>query len=374
MALGQLEGIFEASSRVSIIATNVDGPITSFNKGAEKLLGYTRLEMEGRTNITSLHCPAELNKFAQQHTGIDKNADAAIFLKTIYSKKKFRNFEWLYIRKNGSKFPVQIAVTDIKENGEIVGFLCIATDISKLKNAEAELSSVMILTQEQNARLKNFAHIVSHNLRSHSSNLGMLLDLFKKDHPEFENDMIIGLLDKASGNLAETIEHLNEVVLVNTTVNETLKSVSLNTSLEKVIESVSAIIKRDNVKILNKLNEDTHVKGIPAYIESILLNFITNAIKYRSPERDAEVSLYSENSEEFIKLTIEDNGLGIDLKKHGRKLFGMYKTFHQHKDSRGIGLFMTKNQIEAIGGKVEVESKPNEGTKFIIYLKKHEES
>ena len=249
-----------------------------------------------------------------------------------------------------------------------------ATNISKLKNTEAELSNIMILTQEQNARLKNFAHIVSHNLRSHSSNLGMLLDLFKKDHPELVEDTIISLLDRASDNLAETIEHLNEVVLVNTTVSDNLKPVCINQSLEKVIDSLSAIIRRENVKIQNNVAKESFIKGIPAYIESILLNFITNAIKYRSQEREAEVNIYTEESSEYIKLIIEDNGLGIDLKKNGRKLFGMYKTFHQHKDSRGIGLFITKNQIEALGGKVEVESIINQGTKFKIYLKKHEES
>ena len=374
LALGQLEGIFEASSQVSIIATDIYGTITSFNKGSEKLLGFSREEMEGKMKISTLHSSKQLKHFAKK-TGVDLNdLHHGIVSKTVNPDKIFKDHNWKYVRKSGSKFPVQLAVTAIKENGEIIGYLYMATNISKLKNTEAELSNIMILTQEQNARLKNFAHIVSHNLRSHSSNLGMLLDLFKKDHPELVEDTIISLLDRASDNLAETIEHLNEVVLVNTTVSDNLKPVCINQSLEKVIDSLSAIIRRENVEIQNNVAKESFVKGIPAYIESILLNFITNAIKYRSQEREAEVNIYTEESSEYIKLIIEDNGLGIDLKKNGRKLFGMYKTFHQHKDSRGIGLFITKNQIEALGGKVEVESVINQGTKFKIYLIKHEES
>lgn len=67
-------------------------------------------------------------------------------------------------------------------------------------------------------------------------------------------------------------------------------------------------------------------------------------------------------------LNFQDNGLGIDLEKHGEKLFGMYKTFHQHPDSRGVGLFITRNQVESMGGKIEVSSTVNVGTTFSIHL------
>jgi sensor histidine kinase regulating citrate/malate metabolism len=76
---------------------------------------------------------------------------------------------------------------------------------------------------------------------------------------------------------------------------------------------------------------------------------------------------------DFVVLDIKDNGLGIDLKKHKAKLFGMYKTFHNNKEARGIGLFITKNQVEAMGGKIEVESTVNKGTTFKIYMK-HEKN
>ena len=104
-----------------------------------------------------------------------------------------------------------------------------------------------------------------------------------------------------------------------------------------------------------------------------ILNFTTNAIKYRSEERDSFVKFSCKKQDKYLVLSIEDNGMGIDLKRNQGKIFGMYKTFHRHQDSRGIGLFLSKNQIEAMGGKVSVTSKVDEGTIFNIYFK-HEKN
>ena len=101
-------------------------------------------------------------------------------------------------------------------------------------------------------------------------------------------------------------------------------------------------------------------------MESVLLNFTTNAIKYAHPERSPiiEFGFAIENGRKV--LTISDNGLGIDLDRHGELLFGLYKTFHKRQDAQGIGLYITKNQIEAMKGKVVVSSKVGEGTTFKI--------
>jgi signal transduction histidine kinase len=107
---------------------------------------------------------------------------------------------------------------------------------------------------------------------------------------------------------------------------------------------------------------------VPTYIDSILRNFITNAVKYRSLDRNPIVQLSAKSENGYTILSITDNGLGIDLKKYGAKLFGMYKTFHDRKDARGIGLYITKNQIEAMNGKVTATSEIGKGTTFKIYF------
>ena len=112
-----------------------------------------------------------------------------------------------------------------------------------------------------------------------------------------------------------------------------------------------------------------YVNVVPSYLESILLNLMTNAIKYRSADRDPQIRLSAETEGDYTVLSVQDNGIGIDLDTHGKKLFGMYKTFHSNKDARGLGLFITKTQVEAMGGKIVVDSKPNEGSTFKIYFK-----
>lgn len=129
---------------------------------------------------------------------------------------------------------------------------------------------------------------------------------------------------------------------------------------------------KQNITITNEVNQDTAVKAIPAYLDSIVMNLITNAIKYSSEERNSYLKIQAEKTDKYIILKFIDNGLGIDLKKHEKKLFGMYKTFHNHADSRGIGLFITKNQIESMNGKIEVNSEINIGTTFKIYLEYEE--
>ena len=308
------------------------------------MLGYTQTEVSQQLNITSIHVSNELESFSNNLFSDYENYDLPEFLKKISNSKKFKNNDWTYVRKDGTEFPVQLAITAISENGENTGYLFMAIDITNLKLVQEELSSVMTITQEQNARLKNFAHIVSHNLRSHSSNIGMLLDLSMSDYPELKKNEIFSHLNNASNNLAETIKHLNEVTLINTAVEENLDAVNLYKSVENITHSITAIAASQSVDIHNNIAEDIHVLGVPAYIDSILLNFMTNAVKYSSTEKDSFVKLSARILDDgFVQIDIEDNGLGIDLKKHRRKLFGMYKTFHKNKDSRGIGLFITKN-------------------------------
>jgi len=130
--------------------------------------------------------------------------------------------------------------------------------------------------------------------------------------------------------------------------------------------SISSLLIEADVDLILDISPEQTIETNPAYFESIFLNFITNGIKYRSKERKPFIKIsykVMNNNSVFI---VEDNGLGMDMNKVGDKLFGMYKTFHHNSDAKGIGLFITKSQIEALKGKIEVESEQNIGTKFKI--------
>jgi len=104
------------------------------------------------------------------------------------------------------------------------------------------------------------------------------------------------------------------------------------------------------------------------YLESALTNLISNSLKYQSPERSPVIRIASSRIGNKVHLSLSDNGLGIDLKLHQSNLFKIRKTFHKHKDAKGFGLFMTKTQVEAMGGRIWAESEPNKGSTFVIEI------
>ena len=152
-------------------------------------------------------------------------------------------------------------------------------------------------------------------------------------------------------------------------MSSTLTSQNLLKRVQNAMKIVGPLVKKNGATIHLAVDANINVLAVHAYLESIILNLITNAIKYQSPERLPELNITSGRKGEYAFLSFEDNGLGIDLDRHGSKLFGMYKTFHNHPEARGIGLFISKNQIEAMGGWIEVESTLNQGTKFTTYFR-----
>ncbi len=256
----------------------------------------------------------------------------------------------------------------IDNNGKANGLVGISIDITDIKQKEADLHDLVNVTSLQNKKLVSFAHIVSHNLRSHTANFSMLLDFLAHEKDESEKDNIVDMLTDASDNLMETLENLNEIVTINTKANLVKQPILLKNKIESIRHNLSSYLKQNHAKLVNKVPATIEIQVIPEYIDSILTNFITNAVRFKNTERDPIITLTATGENGTIVLSVTDNGLGIDLKKDGSKLFGMYKTFHDHSDARGMGLFITKNQIEAMNGKVSVESQLGIGSTFKIYL------
>lgn len=369
-SMSRLEGLIDSSTQVAIIETDVNGLIRTFNKGAENLLGYSREEIILKKTPLTFHSQEEISSRASELSLTYNHAVNDFDVFTLPAQMGlYDTREWTYIKKDKTKFPVQLTVTTVKKNERITGYLGVAVDISYIKETEREIHTLLNVAKGQNERLKNFAHIVSHNLRSHSGNITMMMDLAVHEQPDLLENELISMLKTASTNLQETIMHLNEVVLMNSAVNENLHSINLYDSMAETIQNMHSILFNSNVAIINTIDKDVTVLALAAYLESILLNLMTNAVKYRSEDRDPIIKISTEIKGDYIVLSIEDNGIGIDLKKNGFKIFGMYKTFHNNKDARGIGLFITKNQVEAINGKIEVASKENIGTTFKVYFR-----
>jgi PAS domain S-box-containing protein len=254
-----------------------------------------------------------------------------------------------------------------QDDGSVVWHGYVA-DVTEQKLEEQKLQQTFDLITEQNNRLVNFAYIISHNLRTHSGNFEMLVDLIQESKDETEKNELMQHLKKVSHLLGETIMHLNEVVSIQTSINKQLSKVNLFEYVGKAVEVLTLNTDSKWLVIKNSINPELEIDYNPAYMESIIFNLLSNAIKYGHPERQnvVTVSSYFENGHCILEFA--DNGLGIDMDRNHDKLFGMYKTFHHNTDSKGIGLFITKSQVEAMGGKIEVSSEVNKGSTFKITL------
>lgn len=249
---------------------------------------------------------------------------------------------------------------------EIIGIRGVFQDIDLNKTNEINLQNSLDIIAAQNSRLFNFAHIVSHNLRSHSSNLSLISQLLTESKSTQDKLDLLTNVNHIATNLDEAIRNLNEVVTRQSILTKEEKFVKFEETLEIVMVSTSSLINRENAQIIADFDELNEITYISEYLESILLNLITNAIRYRQKGRKPVIFIqtYQENGNNFLE--VSDNGMGIDLDQYGDKMFGMYKTFHRHPEAKGIGLFITKNQVEALGGSISVTSTVNIGTTFKI--------
>lgn len=279
------------------------------------------------------------------------------------------NDEAYFLREDGSE---QWITWDVRpwydDAGEIGGILMFTEDITDRKRSEQRVQNLLEITQSQNRRLQNFAHIVSHNLRSHAGNIEFILELLAESHPDLLKEELMQMLHSASGNLRTTVRDLNEIAIIHSRANKCCSHINLNKTLEKALEVTHSEAVKQQVCIYNEVPDQLEVWGIPAYVESICLNLITNAIRYSAPDKEREVRILGEKDRYLTHLTISDNGIGIDLERHGTEIFGMYKTFHDHPQSHGLGLFITKNQVEAMSGSITVESSVGTGTTFRVSL------
>jgi len=252
-------------------------------------------------------------------------------------------------------------------SGEPHELLCIGHDITSLIIRQHELQALVDITADQNKKLVNFTYIVSHNIRSHVANIIGLIELNETGDKD-DKELSWNIIKRSISGLDSTIHNLNDIINIQTNINLPLKKVFVQKECERIVESVKILFDKAEAKINYEFDDAVFLETNPAYFESIILNLLTNALKYKSPDRSLVISLSLVQQEGYKILIFKDNGIGINLKTNGDKVFGMFKTFHGNADAKGLGLFIIKNQIEALGGQIEVESKLNESTTFKVFF------
>ena len=256
------------------------------------------------------------------------------------------------------------------QDGSISIFTRNITDSKKmqreLRKANDQLSSLNKYLVNQNKQLEDFAHITSHNLRAPIANLKALMQIMNETDEEQEKELYRSMFQEVIKNIDETLNDLIEVVQIRKDLNVERERLVFSERLQKVKDILFVDMETSGIRLTTDFAEAPDIEYPRIYLDSILQNLLTNAIKYRSHDRTPTLHLRSWTVDNGVMLTAEDNGMGIDMERYGAKLFGFRKTFHKNKDAKGIGLFITKSQIEAMGGSIQAESQLGVGTKFII--------
>ncbi|MCO5937101.1 PAS domain S-box protein [Mucilaginibacter sp. RB4R14] len=215
------------------------------------------------------------------------------------------------------------------------------------------------------SQYEDFNRIVAHNLRGPSGSIRMILTMINDASDEQEKAELFRMLNQSSETLNETLNELMRVLEVRNS-----KNIAYDTcDLQEMTKVTAAMLKGQMMEKKAKITTDFGVTSLQfpkMYLESIFYNMVSNSLKYSKTGVPPVINIVSALINAHVTLTFSDNGLGIDLKRHGKDMFKLNSVFHAGHDSKGIGLFMTKTQIETFGGKISVESEPNIGTKFTI--------
>ena len=338
-------------------ASNTIPKIVFVNPAFSAMTGYKAEEVIGKSPTIFMDRKSVKNDISRLATALK-------------SKQEFR-FETLNNKKNGEEYWVNFSMIPItNKEGEHSHWISIQRDITDEKKQEKEKEQLIRELTQNNKDLKQFSYITSHNLRAPLSNLTGLLNLIE-DIP-VENPELKEILDGFSRStylLNETINDLVKVVIIKDNPSIQKEEVLIKDVFENVFNQLSFLISLHKPIIKVELANASILNINKAYLESILLNLLTNAIKYRAAERKLKISITSKQHHDSVVIVFRDNGIGIDMARNRDKIFGLYQRFHNYSDSKGLGLYLVKSQVESMGGTITVDSVVNKGTVFTLTFK-----
>ena len=357
-----LETVF-TEARDSIIitqATSDDHQIPKIvfaNPAFSKMSGYDHTEIIGKSPTFFM----------------GKNSDESDIEKLTQAieNKKECFLEIILYKKDQTEYWVRLSFIPVYNlEHELSHWISIQRDITEEKKLEKEKEILIRELIRNNKDLKQFSYITSHNLRAPLSNLTGLLNLIEDISIE-DSDLkeIINGFTISTHLLNETVNDLVKVITIKDSKAIQNEEIQIQDILKNIIHQLNLSIEAIKPQINIDYGNVSKIYTNKAYFESILLNLFTNSLKYRSKNRDLIIDIAVSEINHIISIHFKDNGIGIDLERHKNKIFGLYQRFHDYPDSKGLGLFLVKSQIETMDGTIKVESKVEKGTEFILTFK-----
>ncbi len=347
--LSNLEPFFESSNDFLCIA-GYDGYFKRVNPAFIKLLGYTEEELFSRPISDHIY-PGDKNITSAHRDHLKKDVPLL-------------NFENRYLTKSGEI--VWLTWTSIPEPSQKLVY-AIAKNITHIKKLEEERNSLLAKLTKVNAEFKQLTYTTSHDLRSPVNNLISLLSLIDISTIQDENTLLyIEMLETSVFQLKNTLNKHIDILNEEDKINVKCEKVNLKDTLDNTLEPLRALIEDSRAVFNIDFSEVPEINFNVFYLHSIFLNLISNSIKYSRPGVPPEINISAKKVDNFVQIIFSDNGLGFDMEKVGGKIFGLHQSFHDHQDSKGIGLYLVNNYMNSLGGSISLESKVNVGTSFIL--------
>lgn len=360
-----------------IITIDENGIIESLNPAAEKMFGYTADELIGR-NVSVLMPPP----YRQEHDTYIHN-----YRQTGHAKIIGIGREVLGQRKDGTVFPMDLSVGEVRlANCRL--FTGFVRNITERKRAESQLAELAQTLAEKNRELETIVYVASHDLRSplvniqgFSKELAEACSLIQKklQSPEFRQGNLRDIEPLLNEDIPEAIDYiLAGVAKIDALLTGFLRfsrlgraalqprELDLNEMLAEIARTVEFELKQ--AKATLRILPVPHCFGDPIQINQVFSNLIANAIKYSAPGRPGEIEISGEREDGFSVYAIRDNGIGI-APEHRDKIFEIFHRLDPSAgEGEGLGLAIAQKILERHGGKIEVDSKPGEGSTFYVHL------
>ncbi|MDF7811709.1 PAS domain S-box protein [Hymenobacter sp. YC55] len=335
-------------------AVNPDVSVKYVNKAFLEFLGVTLEHFIASNWLPHVH-PEDLQ--LTRRTLMGAVQDRAIFSLEHRMLRQDGEYRWLLSQGAPSYYA----------SGELYGYVGSAIDITELKEANEQLTRL-------NIDLDNFIYTASHDLKAPISNIEGLLDALLHTLPPETLQMdqvqiLIGMMQESADRFSKTIANLTDVVKLQKEYNGEAVLVDLAGIVEAVRLDLESMIKGTGAVVKVDVAACPAVRFSEKNMRSVVYNLFSNALKYRAPDRTPQVLISCESTPQYLVLTVQDNGLGIEPQRQ-KQLFTMFKRFHDHVEGSGIGLYMVKKMVENAGGKIEVESQPGVGSTFRIYFRR----
>ena len=336
-----------------ICIAGYDGFFRKINPAVSKTLGYTQEELLVKP----------INDFVYTE---DKIA-------TIESRESVKrsipliNFENRYVTKSGEIVWLSWTSIGIEEQQLV---FAIAKNITHKKRLEEDRNALLTNLTKTNNELKQLAYTSAHDLRSPVNSLLLTLSLIEdKIIDDDEVAELFEILKQSTEGLRDTLNKYVDILIQKKSLNIEVSQVSFTECLSLIQRSLKSLIidtKTDIIADFAAADVITFNKG---YLESIFLNLISNSIKYAKPNTYPQILVHSQKVNGVVSLIFKDTGLGFDMEKDRDRIFGFNQTFHENKDSKGIGLYLVHHHVTSLGGYIVIDSRLNEGATFTITFK-----